>query len=66
MNAKRLAVLLVAPVAATVLVLPQAATSHALTAGPAPAAGQPRSPSATPYDQGYQDGYRNGLVYARD
>lgn len=67
MHAKRLGVLLAAPVAATALLLPLSGNAQAVAAPSAPvAAAQPGSPKVTPYDQGYKDGYRDGLAYARD
>ncbi|WP_158690634.1 hypothetical protein [Streptomyces sp. 142MFCol3.1] len=67
MHAKRLSVLLATPVAATALLLPMSANAQALTTQSAPTAvAQPSSTRISPYDQGYKDGYRDGLVYARD
>ena len=67
MHAKRLSVLIATPVAATALLLPLSANAQAFAAPSAPAAvAQPGSLRITPYDQGYKDGYRDGLVYARD
>lgn len=67
MHAKRLSVLLAAPVAVTALLLPLSASAEALAAPSVPAAvAQSGTPKVTPYDQGYKDGYRDGLVYARD
>ncbi|MFE1310522.1 hypothetical protein [Streptomyces sp. NPDC058755] len=67
MQAKRLSVLLATPVVATALLFPLSATAQAFEAPSAPAAvAQPGSATISPYDQGYKDGYRDGLAYARD
>lgn len=67
MHAKRLSILLASPVATTALLLPLSANTQAFAAPSAPAAVvQPGSLRIAPYDQGYKDGYRDGLVYARD
>ncbi|MES4891264.1 hypothetical protein [Streptomyces sp. NPDC096012] len=66
MHAKRLSVLLAIPLAAAALLLPATANAQALAAQSAPTVvTQPGSARTTPYDQGYKDGYRDGLVYAR-
>ncbi|MEU9242862.1 hypothetical protein [Streptomyces sp. NPDC048385] len=69
MHAKRLSVLLTTSFAVAALLLPLSAAAHAqaFAAPSAPeAVAQPASARLTPYDQGYKDGYRDGLVYARD
>ncbi|MET8721518.1 hypothetical protein [Streptomyces misionensis] len=69
MHAKRLSALLATPFAATALLLPLSVNAHA-QAFAAPSAleavARPALVRITPYDQGYKDGYRDGLVYARD
>ncbi|MGW2741874.1 hypothetical protein [Streptomyces sp. NPDC001450] len=70
MHAKRLRVLLATPLAATALLLQlstnaQAVVGQSVSAAPAVVA-HTDSLRITPYDQGYKDGYRDGLTYARD
>lgn len=66
MHNKRIVALLATPLAAAATLLPWSAASQASATPASATSAVALAPTLTPYDQGYKDGYAQGLKYARD